>query len=262
MTETVAPTDALDPETHRRLGKDLYNHTWTLIETPDRTPEQVDEMIAAAHASAWHWFEGRDPGQRGQEPVADRARVLDAQARRAGAVTRSPLPRAGRGRDRRGRRRRLGPGRGARRPRPSPGDRRRSRGRGDACPCPRGPRGNRRPRGSRVDRAGPEHHSGLKRSGLAARASVSAERAKTMTLAASNEGSRRGAARTATSAMHGMSSFGLQGEGRRRPDDRRHPAARRHGAQGLQGEARPVERSRRSRCAGGRHHSAMSTARA
>lgn len=55
MAETVAPTDALDPETHRRLGKDLYNHTWTLIETPDRTPEQVDEMIASTHASAWHW---------------------------------------------------------------------------------------------------------------------------------------------------------------------------------------------------------------
>ena len=55
VTETATPTDVLDPETHRRLGKDLYNHTWTLIELPDRTPEQVDQMIAAAHASAWHW---------------------------------------------------------------------------------------------------------------------------------------------------------------------------------------------------------------
>lgn len=34
---------------------ELYNHTWTLIELADRTPEQVDEMVNAAHASAWHW---------------------------------------------------------------------------------------------------------------------------------------------------------------------------------------------------------------
>jgi hypothetical protein len=55
MTDATATTDALDADTHRRLGKDLYNHTWALIETADRTPEQVDEMIAATHASAYHW---------------------------------------------------------------------------------------------------------------------------------------------------------------------------------------------------------------
>lgn len=57
MTETAAatPADMLDEAAHRRLGKALYNHTWTLLENPDRTQEQVDEMIAATHASAWHW---------------------------------------------------------------------------------------------------------------------------------------------------------------------------------------------------------------
>src|SRR4029078_13518896 len=57
VTETAAatPADMLDADAHRRLGKALYNHTWSLLETPDRTPEQVDEMIAATHASAWHW---------------------------------------------------------------------------------------------------------------------------------------------------------------------------------------------------------------
>ena len=55
VTSTAAPTDTLDMETHRRLGKELYNHTWSLIETADRTPEQVDEMLATAHASAYHW---------------------------------------------------------------------------------------------------------------------------------------------------------------------------------------------------------------
>ena len=44
-----------DAATHRRLGVDLYNHTWTLLELPDRSPTQVDEMVDAAHASAWHW---------------------------------------------------------------------------------------------------------------------------------------------------------------------------------------------------------------
>ncbi len=39
----------------RKLGVDLFNHTWTLLELEQRTPEQVDEMIHAAHASAHHW---------------------------------------------------------------------------------------------------------------------------------------------------------------------------------------------------------------
>ena len=57
VTETAAatPAEMLDEDAHRRLGKALYNHTWTLLEVPDRTAEQVDEMIAATHASAWHW---------------------------------------------------------------------------------------------------------------------------------------------------------------------------------------------------------------
>jgi hypothetical protein len=39
----------------RQTAVDLFNHVWTLIETPDRTPEQDDEMIHAAHASRHHW---------------------------------------------------------------------------------------------------------------------------------------------------------------------------------------------------------------
>ncbi len=39
----------------RRLAVDLFNHVWTLLELPDRTPEQDDEMIHAAHASRYHW---------------------------------------------------------------------------------------------------------------------------------------------------------------------------------------------------------------
>lgn len=52
-TQPAGPT--LTADQHRRLGVDLFNHVWKLIETPDRTAEQTDEMIHAAHASRHHW---------------------------------------------------------------------------------------------------------------------------------------------------------------------------------------------------------------
>ena len=48
-------SDTLDADGHRRLGVDLYNHTWSLLGLLAPTPEQVDGMLAATHASAWHW---------------------------------------------------------------------------------------------------------------------------------------------------------------------------------------------------------------
>jgi len=41
----------------RKLAVELFNHVWTLMEMPDRSPEQDDEMIHAAHASRHHWAE-------------------------------------------------------------------------------------------------------------------------------------------------------------------------------------------------------------
>lgn len=52
---TVDPATDVDQATHRRLGVDLFNYTWTLIEKSDRTPAETDEMIHAAHASGYHW---------------------------------------------------------------------------------------------------------------------------------------------------------------------------------------------------------------
>ena len=49
------PATDLDQATHRRLGVDLFNYVWTLIEKPDRTPAEVDEMVHAVHAQVWHW---------------------------------------------------------------------------------------------------------------------------------------------------------------------------------------------------------------
>jgi DNA-binding transcriptional MerR regulator len=51
----IDPATDLDEQTHRRLGRDLFNFTWTLIEKSDRTPAEIDEMVHAAHASRYHW---------------------------------------------------------------------------------------------------------------------------------------------------------------------------------------------------------------
>jgi DNA-binding transcriptional MerR regulator len=55
VTDQPTSDALLDPATERALGVALYNHVWTLLETPDRTPAQTDEMIHAAHASRHHW---------------------------------------------------------------------------------------------------------------------------------------------------------------------------------------------------------------
>ena len=53
--EPGRPFADLDEATHRRLGIELYNTTWTLLERPDRTADETDELIHRAHASRWHW---------------------------------------------------------------------------------------------------------------------------------------------------------------------------------------------------------------
>jgi len=40
---------------HRRLGVELFNHVWTLLERADRSRDEDDEMVNASHASAYHW---------------------------------------------------------------------------------------------------------------------------------------------------------------------------------------------------------------
>ena len=45
----------LAEDQHRRCASALFNGVWTLMEKSDRTPEEDEEMIHAAHASRWHW---------------------------------------------------------------------------------------------------------------------------------------------------------------------------------------------------------------
>jgi predicted ATPase len=41
---------------HRQLGVDAFNHVWTLMDKPDRTREEDDQMLHEAHASTYHWL--------------------------------------------------------------------------------------------------------------------------------------------------------------------------------------------------------------
>jgi len=64
MTTATDIPSQIDPATRRKLAADLFNHTWTLLEKPDRTPDEDDEMIHGAHASRFHWGEVGEPVHR------------------------------------------------------------------------------------------------------------------------------------------------------------------------------------------------------
>jgi len=51
----------ITPAIHRQLGVDLFNATWALLDKADRTPDEDDAMIHAAHASAYHWRQVGEP---------------------------------------------------------------------------------------------------------------------------------------------------------------------------------------------------------
>jgi len=69
--------EALDPATHRRLGVDLYNKTWSLIEKEDRSRDEDDELLHTAHASAYHWLQvGTQANRARSEWQCSRANVV------------------------------------------------------------------------------------------------------------------------------------------------------------------------------------------
>lgn len=49
-----AETNTME-DMHRKFARDCFNHVWTLLEKEDRTTEEDDEMVHAAHASRFHW---------------------------------------------------------------------------------------------------------------------------------------------------------------------------------------------------------------
>ncbi len=46
-----------EKECHRKFAVDCFNLVWTLMEKKDRTKEDDDKMMHAAHASRFHWGE-------------------------------------------------------------------------------------------------------------------------------------------------------------------------------------------------------------
>ena len=52
---TATTTEDLDPQTQRSLAAALFNRVWELLEKTDRTGDDDQEMVNAAHASRYHW---------------------------------------------------------------------------------------------------------------------------------------------------------------------------------------------------------------
>ena len=60
-SDDTAAEEAFDPEpSHRVFSVDGFNSAWDLIEKADRSEADIEEMIALAHASAWHWSQRED----------------------------------------------------------------------------------------------------------------------------------------------------------------------------------------------------------
>lgn len=53
--------EEITPETilrwHQRFAAQCNNRAWDLADQPERTPGEEDEMLAAAYAAAYHWFQ-------------------------------------------------------------------------------------------------------------------------------------------------------------------------------------------------------------
>ncbi len=46
-----------EQESHKKFAVDSFNLVWNLLDKEDRTPQDDDKMIHAAHASRFHWGE-------------------------------------------------------------------------------------------------------------------------------------------------------------------------------------------------------------
>lgn len=60
MSDTAA--SEAEAGEHRRLGVDLFNGTWALMQKADRSPDDDLSMLSMTYASAYHW------GQTGAGP--------------------------------------------------------------------------------------------------------------------------------------------------------------------------------------------------
>ena len=56
-----------DGERHRQMAIAANNETWELLERPERSADEVDDLLGRAYAAAYHW---RRAARRGPEHVA------------------------------------------------------------------------------------------------------------------------------------------------------------------------------------------------
>lgn len=59
MSDTTAPPFDLACA-HRWFSADCFNRVWSLLDKPDRAPEECERMVSLAHASLAHWRERAD----------------------------------------------------------------------------------------------------------------------------------------------------------------------------------------------------------
>jgi hypothetical protein len=53
--------DPLSRAQHRKIGSELFNYTWSLLERKKRSLAETDELLNAAHASRYHWGHAGTP---------------------------------------------------------------------------------------------------------------------------------------------------------------------------------------------------------
>jgi hypothetical protein len=61
----------LQPAQHRGEGVALFNAVWQMLDLPDRTPAQDDQIVHAAHASRWHWSQAGELAGDQQQAVGE-----------------------------------------------------------------------------------------------------------------------------------------------------------------------------------------------
>jgi hypothetical protein len=71
---------------HRRLGVDLFNHTWTFLDKQERSPEEDDAMIHAAYASRYHWSQASQEAKHQARGEWQLARVFSVLGRGEPAI--------------------------------------------------------------------------------------------------------------------------------------------------------------------------------
>ena len=82
----------MQPEQERKLAIGLFNHVWAVMEKPDRSRQEDDEMIHAAHACAYHLGGRRQARESGERRMAGLSRLHAARPGRGGDGARTAMP--------------------------------------------------------------------------------------------------------------------------------------------------------------------------